>query len=173
MTLFRRSNPQLSDIILNEDNIVIERLLNGGSSDMNVDGSSTAVTFKAVPSAGKYWMIARVMIYFSGGTAFSEDKFGNLTALTNGVDVLCNGTVIVNWKNNMDIQTSMFDADGKAVYAKADRSISGRLSFSKFGDKNGLRIDDEVNGFGIKIQDALQSLSQFKARIQGIEYNKV
>lgn len=164
-------NPHLDTRVLNSGNIVTERLENGGSPNLNVDGT-TPVIFKAVPPAGTYWMITRLMIYFSAATPFSEEKFGIITVLPNGVSVMVDNVEITNWKDNMDVQTSMFDADGKEAYTKADRSISGRWSFTRHGTKKGIRVNDEVNGFGIKIQDDLQTLSQFRARVQGIQFNK-
>jgi hypothetical protein len=174
MTLYSDSQAHLEKVVMDQTNIVTQRLENGGSPDMNVDGT-TPVIFKAVPPANKYWMIARLMIYFSGGTPFSEELFGNLTALTNGISVLCNNVEIINWKDNMDVQTSMFDAEGKEVYALVNRSISGRMSFTKFGsDGKGLRVDDNTNGIGIKIQDAsIDGLQQFRARVQGVQYDKI
>ncbi len=165
-------NPHLDIHILNSGNIVKDRLMNGASPDLNVDGSSVAVIFKAVPPAGTYWMVTRLMIYFSGATPFSEELFGTIAALTNGVSVMVDNVEIVNWKDNMDVQTSMFDAQGKAAYAKVDRSIAGRWSFTRHGAKKGIRVNDEDNGFGIKIQDALQTLTQFRARVQGMQFTK-
>ena len=162
-------------VIFSNDDIVTAVLTDESSSaiqDMNVDGSSSARIFSAVPPDGKFWVISRLMIYFSASTAFAEDKFANLTALTNGVSILCNNEEIFNWKDNMDIQTSMWDADGKVVYTKADRSISGRMSFFKMVMNDGLKVSDNVNGFGIKIQDNLSTLDQFRARIEGTEFNK-
>jgi len=162
-------------VIFTDTDIVTEVLTDESSSaiqDMNVDGSSSARVFSAVPPDEKFWIISRLLIYFSASTAFAEEKFANLAALTNGVSILCNNAEIFNWKDNIDIQTSMWDADGKVVYTKADRSISGRMSFFKMGMNDGLKVSDNVNGFGMKIQDNLETLDMFRARVEGVEFDK-
>lgn len=163
------------DKVLDQGNLVLEELLEPSSSaskEMAIDGT-TPVIFKAVPSADKYWLINRLLIYYSAATPFSENKFGIIT-LTNGISVLANNVEIINWMDNMDVQTTMFDADSKAAYTKEDRSISGRLSFFKLSVRTeGLLINDNTNGFGIKIQDNLSTLTFFRARIGGMKFDKL
>ncbi len=163
-----------NDLVMRGDNIIMSPLAEGSSSqseDLNVNGSSTPVFFFATPPEGKYWMIARIMIYFSAGTAFAEEKFGNLTALTNGIQLMVDNNEVVVWKDNIDIQTSMFDADGKEVYTKKDKSISGRMSFHKLGHHNGIQVKETAFGIGLNIRDNLSTLDMFRARVQGIEFD--
>lgn len=171
MTLYTQSNSHLQPKVMDHTNIVMERLMDGVNQDWNVDGT-TPVIYKAVPPSGKYWMISRMMIYFAGATPFADEKFGDLDALTNGFQIMANGTVLDTWKDNIDIQTSMYNAEGKPVYTLENRSIAGRMTFLKFGDEHGLRIDDNVNGYGINIQDDLSGLGQGRCRVQGKEYDK-
>lgn len=149
-------------------NVINENLLFGGSPDMNVDGS-TPKSFQAKPASGEIWHIARMFVYFSSSVAFAEDKFANLTALTNGVSLKIDGVEIANWKDNVDVLLSMFDADGKEVYTKKDKSIAGRMSFSRFmeGNKDGITTTDSVNGIELVVQDNLLTLDIFRSCIQG------
>lgn len=171
------NNKELCEIIsgflnpkLNEDNIVIQYLLNSGSKNMAVDGT-TPVIFKAAPAVGKKWEIGRMILYYEDTIGFSANTFGSMPALSNGVSILINNKEVLNWKDNLDVMTSMFDADGKEAYAKADRSIGGRLSFFKFNNIGGVEITDNENGYGVKIQDDLSGLLFFRIRIEGIEKN--
>lgn len=156
---------------VNQGNIVIQYLLNSGSKNMNVDGSSSAVTFSAVPPAGKKWVISRLLIYFSTSQAFDETGFGSLAALTNGIDIVLDGVSILNWKDNIDINTSMFDADGKELYTKKDKSLSGRFTFSRFTGMSGGVTVRSPSGFAMKIRDDLSSLTIFRARIEGVSFD--
>lgn len=161
------------NIIFTHNNFISRYLENGAICDLNVNGFSTSVLYKAVPPPNHYWMITRMLFYYSSNTAFEEGNFANLPTLDNGVSILCNNVEIMNWKDNICVQTSMYDAVGRAVQTKVDRSIVGKMSFWKFGELiHGLKVEDNINGFGFKIQDDLSSLDQFRVRIQGIEYNK-
>jgi len=58
-------------------------LLNGGSKDMNVDGSSTPVSFQNGPASGKLWYVFSLSIIIED-KSMSFAKFGGLPALANG-----------------------------------------------------------------------------------------
>jgi hypothetical protein len=58
--------------------------LNGASNDMRVDGSSTPVEFSIDADADYDYFIKSMSVKLSDPSA-KLDKFGNLTALTNGV----------------------------------------------------------------------------------------
>ena len=51
----------------------------------NVDGSSTPVTFHALPPTGVTWDIKSVRMAISDGTEMDDAKFGGITALTRGL----------------------------------------------------------------------------------------
>ncbi|MHC4489928.1 MAG: hypothetical protein ACYSW7_12290 [Planctomycetota bacterium] len=156
---------------LNSESIVIRYLVNGTNNDMAVDGSSSEVEFSAIPPAGKKWVVARLLLYFSTGTAFDELGFGNLAALTNGIQLSANGVSFVNWQDNIDINTTMFDADGKALYTKDDKSMSGRFSFFKFASSGNGIVVRSPNGFSATVRDDLSSLTVFRMRIEGEQFD--
>lgn len=155
-----------------EGNLVIAPLENAGSKVMNVDGSTVAVTFKAAPASGKYWVVQRVLLYMEDATAFDSDLFGGAAALTNGVSLQANGTEFLNWKDNTDINLSMFDTVGRELFAKADKSMSGRMSFNKMSPNGeGLTVTDTTNGFAAVVQDNLTVLTAFRMTIEGQEFD--
>lgn len=91
------------------------KLLNGSSSNMSVDGSITPVYFEYAPASGQtsYLETLIFQIQDSGTTTF--DKFGAITALTNGITILIKskGTeyTFANFKNNETIMM-LFNTHG-------------------------------------------------------------
>ena len=59
----------------------------GGSPDLNIDGSSTPVTFSAAPPTGKKWFIHSISLVMEDAS-INFTKFGGITGgLTNGLEV--------------------------------------------------------------------------------------
>ena len=142
-------------------------LLNGGSEDMTVNGSSTPVEFSYTASGDS--SIGRIMLYLESSGAMDSTKFGDLTALGTGVTIVCNGTTIGTWKDNIDIITSMYDFSwaGKA-FGKETKVLTGRWTLWKAdSDTRGMELDD---GDVLKavVNDNLTGLSIFRIRLQGI-----
>ena len=85
----------------------IKNLLNGSSKSMNVNGSVTPVEFSYAPGAGKTEYLESLKFYLSDGGNPSEDLFGAITALTNGVkiEIRSKGTTkeYYNLKDNTDV----------------------------------------------------------------------
>lgn len=157
-------------IKMDETNIIVDKLLNVSSEELAIDGSVSAKPFIAAPPAGKIWIISRLLIYYSSSVNFTETGFAHLSGLATGISLMCNNTQILRWKNNLDVQLCMFDADGKGVFGKTTQSIAGRWTFGKHGEAEGLYITDTTNGIGLTVNDDLSGLSTFKARVEGIEY---
>jgi len=167
--------PHKNDPVMRVTNMVTGYVRDLASSglvnNMAIDGNATPTVFKKVPPAGKYWMITRMLVFLSDSTAFAEEKFGGIAALPLGVQILINNTELVNWQDNIDINTCMYDTVGREIFAKVDKSLAGRWTFAKMGSKYGVRIDDHVNGFGINIRDNLGELDHFRIAIQGMEHD--
>ena len=87
-------------------------LENGGSTNMVVDGSETPADFVyTAPQTIKWY---RSFVELTGGTqAFDSQDFGNISALTNGVQLIVEKdgveTIMETWKNNMNISKTMYD----------------------------------------------------------------
>jgi len=157
-------------LIVDETNYKSVYLTDGGGSEvMAINGATTPTIFDYKPAAGKKIIVGRMLFYFSDSTAFTEDKFAGITALSNGVSVLVNGVEIKNWKNNIDVVTTCFDAEGRAAFTAINRSLACRWTFSKAaGNVEGLTVL-ETNGIGLSITDNLSGLDFFQAQIQGVE----
>lgn len=157
--------------IIDESEFISEYLVNTGSNDMGIDGSSTSVTFSYTPPSGKLFLLGRILIYLESGGNFDSVKFANVTALSNGVSIRLNGTEISNWKDNIDITITMYDILPGEALSKTTRAISGRWTLTKAGGmaSDGMRIDPDNGGVAFVIQDDLSSASfYFRAKVQGI-----
>ena len=57
-----------------------------GSTDLNVDGSTTPVIFKIVPTHGEILYLSRLLWYLRDTGSLDSGGFGNGPELTNGID---------------------------------------------------------------------------------------
>lgn len=149
------------------ENLVKVDLLNVASNDMAVNGAATPVVFKYTVPAGKVFFPARVIVYFEGATNFSSNLFADIGVgpLANGVEIACAGTLWRTWKDNVDVGNTMYDADGKKVYAKDTKSISGRWTFVKeMRDPIKMVTGEE---FSFTINDDLSALIFFRVTLGG------
>ena len=140
---------------------------NGGNKNMNVNGSITLVIFEAKPPLGKKWRIARMVGYLEGANPFSAEKFADLVALTNGVEISINGQIITTWKTNRDIASSIPALSAPKALGKEDRTLAGVWNIQEaFG--NSILVDD-LNGIQFKIKDNLSTITAFYVTVQGQE----
>lgn len=84
------------------------RLTNASSTDMTVNGSSTAVDFVAGPPAGQIWYVSQISILIDDVGSSDGTDFGSITGgLTNGVqviqDVSSTEYVLTNMQDNHDL----------------------------------------------------------------------
>ena len=143
-----------------------------GSTDMNVDGSGTAVPFLYSPPPGCAASVMRLILFLETSTAMDTGKFGDLAALTNGVkfQIVNGGTtdVIETWKTNEDILLDMYDfSSAGAIFGKTTKVATGRWSFFKAtGGSRGLYVPKN-GSFQVIVQDNLSGLPHFHMHIQG------
>ena len=155
--------------INNEDNYLSEFLLNAGTKDMAVDGT-TPVEYSYTVPTGKVLKVARCFITMEDGAAsFSPGNFGAIAGdLTNGVEVSVTSSgaskvVLELWHNNREVRNTMFDFDTQFKVAGA---YIGRWTFSKDLANGGLILTagDKIS---IIIQDNLSLLDHLSFRIKG------
>ena len=148
--------------------VVSQKLLNGTNKNMNANGSLvTPVIYQAKPPLGKKWRIDRMFGYLEGANPFSAEKFADLVALPNGVEVLINGQIITTWKTNRDIASSIPVLSAPKALGKEDRTLAGVWNIQEaFG--NSILVDD-LNGIQFKIKDNLSSITAFYVTVQGQE----
>lgn len=144
------------------------KLMYNGSKNMNVNGSNaTPIIFEAKPPQGKKWRITRMVGYLEGVNPFSAEKFADLTALVNGVEVLINGTTITSWNTNRDIATQIPVLTAPKALGKEDRTLAGVWNIKEaFG--NAILVDS-TNGIQFKIKDNLTAITTFNVTVQGQE----
>lgn len=150
------------------ENFLTTYLLNGESNDMGVDGSETPVAFSYTVPAGKVFELGRMLIYAEAGTAFDSTKWFNLTALTNGVDIVVDGVTIDNWKDNIDALTNMFDLSSAGViFGKSTRTMAGRWTYTRGTEGQPLRVTAGNTVDAIINDDLSPAGIIFRIKIQG------
>ena len=141
-------------------------LKNGGSSDMNVDASITQTDFTYGSIADDTY-ITRLIVLIEDNAAIDIDKFGGLTALTTGVDILDKGSSLLDGiliKSNADWLSICYDG---TIYntAGGDDAFTARWTFTK-GNQIGLKLDNgEI--FTARLNDDLSGLVKFRMALQG------
>ena len=124
----------------------------------------------AKPEPGVIWHVRRILISMTHPSAATDDKFGDLAALTNGVvlRVRVNGQIgsFTNWKTNEDIILDMFDVRYSDKAGPSLFGTSGRGSFDRIGATVELNGDTDDH-FEILVQDDLTLLSSFFVNAQG------
>lgn len=147
------------------------------SRDLNVDGSTTPVTFQirgAGPTSELAINITRFMFSMECDTSLDLNKFGDLTALTNGLVLRrSNGITrnIFNIKRNSDFvilayDLTMYDATHPI---QAVNGLASRYTFNgedKHGTVLQLLPGDSLD---LIVQDDLSDLEIFQVMGQGYE----
>lgn len=156
------------NLAINPIDYVTLYLRNVGSNDMGVDGSSSAITFSAGPPAGKNLEIARLILYMEASGNFTSTGFMNLAVLSNGVQIIADGTVLVNWQDNLDVALDMFDlSNAGTAFSNERRSLTGRWTFIRGTGMEPLLIPDGST-FDAVIRDDLSAAGIiFRIKIQG------
>ncbi|MCK5019198.1 MAG: hypothetical protein KAS32_19215 [Candidatus Peribacteraceae bacterium] len=141
------------------------------STDMNVNGSSTVQVFRIGPIGGVVDVdITRIMGYIEDNMDMDDAKFGGIDALTRGVQLRINNTIITNlWnvRTNAEIALICFSAD------YSDRAPAGYYGFRFRSTYAG----SETHGVALRlyagdaleilIQDDLTDLHGFRMMAQG------
>lgn len=148
-------------------------LSNGGSPDMDVNGSVSPVIFLASPPSGKIWYVHTIDVIIEDN-AMNFTKFGGIPALTNGVDfsVKQNGLIeetLANLKRNGDfytfaneafIESSTTDIFVAHVYTRINTGTTFKL------------INSNSDFFKAIVNDNLTNLTKFRVLIRGYEVNE-
>jgi len=136
-----------------------EYLKNGGSSDQNVDGSVTPVTFTIGSHATKDKIVTQLRCFGSSSTIKFEQYLGISTELTNGIEIKITSEATVftfelikateDWKNlfsmpdpnafNIDVQPSANQFQG--VF----RPVPGFKLVANTSDKVDVKIQDDLD----------------------------
>jgi hypothetical protein len=156
---------------------VSRHVFNSGESPthtMNVDGSSTPVVFSVGPASGKRWYITRLIMVLED-VAMNWNKFGGITALTNGVSIDYDDTGSnINLLDIHDIKTNQqfthwaYDAE---INSGSTDVLRVRWTFDKSG--TALQMNNaNSDTFNITVNDDLTGLITFIGVIQGYEVDE-
>jgi hypothetical protein len=142
--------------------------------DMNKNGSVTPIEFQVGPKPGTRWDITRVMSSMVLSSAGDDGKYGNLSALANGVyyrkeDSLSSNNLF-NCKENSDFRVEGFDV----VYPSRSGGggsfgFASRITFAG-QSKQGvvIRLDgDSADHFTATVRDDLTGIVKYRTKIQG------
>ncbi len=150
-------------------------LIQCGSFNMNVDGSSVRKLFHVGPPLGSIWHITSLIIGITSTNVMDDSKFGSLTSLSKGVvlrqvDGSSHNIFVVN--DNGGWRERCFDV------SYADKAPAGVYGFGakiSFTDESGSGTTVILNGstgdtLEFIIQDNLTALTKFAATVQGHKY---
>lgn len=144
-----------------------------GITNMGVDGSTTPVSFKVAPPAGKIYYVARVIASVRDGGTFDSGGWGN-----NGGSPLPVGiNVILNWnstvvsltaekiKSHYDLASVSYDCSHHD-WGAGDEFVSFRFTFTKAGQF--IKLDGNVgDSLEFVINDDLTYLTDMRVSVQG------
>ena len=176
-----RSHPEITAIVGNVFSIdrpldssapigsVVEHL----DFNLNVDGSTTPVSFRMEPHDGEEWHIRRFTVSMIHAAAADDSKFGGITALTNGIvlrrydGVSGRFATFTSWKINADMASDAYDVSygDKAGAGK----YSTRVRFSIYVATGATpKIDGAVGDYlEVLVQDDLTGLDALELKGQG------
>ncbi len=141
-----------------------------GANNMNVDGTGgSPKVFFYSPPANYDLIVNRLVLFINTSSAMGVDEFGNLTALTQGVEIKSGGVLLSKWQDNIDIYTELFDIDTLANVSNAtpDTTMHGEWQFAR--DANGQGIDLHFGeNFEVIINDDLSTITTMRIRIKGL-----
>lgn len=144
-------------------------LRDGASIEANVDGSETPVEF-AFTAAGAC-EIHRMIVTIQDAGSFQSNEYGNLTALTNGIDFEhSDGTTTTDLLDGVPITTNQgwaelcYDAEPKSYSGTQAVSQVVRWTFSRAGIPLYLADGDTLTA---RINDNLTGLTLHRFLLQG------
>lgn len=177
MGLFKRSvNYWRNKKTHTGDDFLYKYLRNGGSADMNVDGTVPAI-FEYIVPAGKNVWLYRMNVEGHNGS-ITRDNFLGITALTVGLkfEVLDDqDNVLIDFTDGFPIKiTTEFSAlcgvDSQIdTRGGGEDGIAIRWTFEKAGEPIFLL---EGYKFRATVQDNLIGISQLRMMLQGLIINK-
>ena len=141
-------------------------------TDMAVSGSlASPVSYIVRPHSSVIWHLTRLNFTMTHGTQGTDDAFGDLTALANGVVVRqkVNGvyTTMTNWKANQVFKEDMYDVTYTDKAGPSLFGTSGRWSYRQ-RTHTVIRLDGSTSDeLEVLIQDNLTGLTSFNINLQG------
>ena len=151
-------NPFSDDFVNDETNGISEQLINNGVVNQAVNGATTPQIFSStVVPEGKIFIATRIIFYMESINAMNSNLFGDIPILANGWELLVNGVSTIKATQNRMLGQYMYDMQGVKIFGKEDKTMIGRLSFSKItpnskgisiraGETIATRVSDDLSG---------------------------
>lgn len=144
---------------------------NGGSADLNVDGSVTPVEFTVQSTNGKDWLVREIVVHMQDG-GMTPTEFGGLgAALTNGL--------LIEVRNKTTDAVILDITGGHPIEDNGEfahlMSTSSGLIIAAAGDDDFHAVIDFHDGMivasgekvVVTVQDDLQALTEFHMILHG------
>lgn len=146
----------------------VQKLTNGGSEHMAVNGAVTPVNFDYTPASSETWFITAINVFlFDNGTTVPT-SFGAIAGgLLNGVEirVRSKGTEYLMGTIQNNIQMSLFFRDAYFVPGTSGLFESSDIVVAKIQFENPIIIQNSTSDFvRFRIRDNLSSLDEFSAQ---------
>lgn len=146
----------------------------GGSSDLNVDGSITPVTFSASPPTGKKWFIHSISLIIEDAS-INFTRFGGIPGgLTNGIEFRVKEGGLIErtlgtFKTNGDLHifTTDIRIDSAATDLLTLQANVKETSGTTFELQN---VNSEI--FKLIVNDDLTTINRFNVLIRGFEVDE-
>ena len=148
----------------------------GLSGNINIigDGSSTPIDYYVEALEGERLAVARAIIHIVASGAVDSDKYGNLSALTNGIQLFYRRSgVLLDVSNGLPIKTNVgwgrwcFDAAPVIFSVGVAGVFQARWSFAKYGNPLGIVLE-EGDRLGIRVNDNLSGLAEQTIVLEGV-----
>lgn len=154
-------------------------LLNGASAEMNVDGSSTPVTFELVPGSNEIYIVERLNFIMRDTGTIEPTGYGAGAALGAGIKIEwrdANDVVLLEYTDGLPIKNNyewgaLAGPDAQATehpVGPGDDTHNVRFSLFKSGAPLTLRSGHKLV---VVIQDNLTGLVLYRCQAQGTTRN--
>jgi len=137
-----------------------------GSDSMNVDGSSTNVSFTTSPPSGATWHITQVVFHIVDNVDMDTSKFGGIASLTNGcllrvVDGYTKN--IMNVKNNGQLAEHAYELEYVAKAPAGSYEVRAKKTFNGLENLGVvIQLDGSTqDSLRLIVRDDLTDLSDF------------
>ena len=151
------------------------------------DGSGTknanqvaATTFKLKPPAGLAMEVGRLIIQIRDNVAPNSDNYGNISALTNGIDVKVtrNGELLRDLtdglpvKSNADWGRVCYDIR-ESIFSAGTAFVQARWTFKRFSNRGLILSSSSDDALEVTCNDDLSGLVEHYFTGQGIYRDEI
>lgn len=161
-------NSLSSAMILKHESFIFTFLkTSGGSSDLVVNGSATAVDFEYTPPSG-YDFLVKDVNFLIRDASVGDNKFGGQTVLSNGClfrMVDADGVELLDFTGGDQIKRNADFYLLAGAEAKTNNNVHVKWNIASTGAALAIENGERLQ---FKVQDDLTALTEFKIAVQGL-----